>query len=228
MVSDRVICFGTFLASCAAIALLCGSLASQHWVVSTAHRESNAKSEGRINFGLFWGTRRLNHGFGERVYEMDVMEVQYRERDFLVRELYVTTISCVCGAVLFGLLGAGLALHNTAGNPKEAICHYPGVVGMNVMSFVLSLAAVVTWLAQFFLRLRKNVLIREDIANGGWNSEGEATVGYSFWLVFIASIVFFANSAMILLLQRKRARKVQARTQVIEAATKPNGNLMLY
>ena len=59
---------------------------------------------------------------------------------------------------------------------------------MNVMCFVLSLAAVVTWLAQFFLRLRKNVLIREDIANGGWNSEGEATVGYSFWLVFIASI----------------------------------------
>ena len=59
---------------------------------------------------------------------------------------------------------------------------------MNVMCFVLSLAAVVTWLAQFFLRLRKNVLIREDIANGGWSSEGEATVGYSFWLVFIASI----------------------------------------
>ena len=39
-------------------------------------QESNAKSEGRINFGLFWGTRRLNHGFGERVYEMDVMEVR--------------------------------------------------------------------------------------------------------------------------------------------------------
>ena len=55
-----------------------------------------------------------------------IYQVQYRERDFLVRELYVTTISCVCGAVLFGLLGAGLALHNTAGNPKEAICHYPG------------------------------------------------------------------------------------------------------
>ena len=59
---------------------------------------------------------------------------------------------------------------------------------MNVMCFVLSLAAVITWLAQFFMRLRKNVLIREDIANGGWNSEGEATMGYSFWLVFIASI----------------------------------------
>ena len=43
-----------------------------------------------------------------------------------------------------------------------------------------------------------------------------------------ARTVFFVNSATILLLQRKRARKVQARTQVIEAATKPNGNLMLY
>ena len=55
-----------------------------------------------------------------------VLQVQYRERGFLVRELYVTTISCVCAAILFGLFGAGLALHNTAGNPKEAICHYPG------------------------------------------------------------------------------------------------------
>ena len=59
---------------------------------------------------------------------------------------------------------------------------------MNVMGFVLSLAAVITWLAQFFLRLRNNVLMREDVANGGWSSEGEATVGYSFWLVFMASI----------------------------------------
>ena len=71
---------------------------------------------------------------------------------------------------------------------KIILSSLAGVIGMNVMCFVLSLAAVVTWLAQFFLRLRKNVLIREDIANGGWSSEGEATVGYSFWLVFIASI----------------------------------------
>ncbi len=105
---------------------------------------------------------------------------------------------------------------------------HTGLIGMNVMAFLLSLGAVVTWLAQFFLRLRSNVLIREDISNGGWNSEGEATVGYSFWLVFIASIVHFANSAVILLLQRKRARRAKVKSQVIEAATKPNGNLMLY
>ncbi len=125
-VSERVVVFGTFLLSCAGIALLSGSLGSHHWVVSTAHRESNSKSVGNINFGLFWGTRRLNHGFGERVYDMDVMEVQWREQDFLVRELYVTTISCVCGAILFGIISASLALHNTAANPTEAICHYPG------------------------------------------------------------------------------------------------------
>ena len=126
-VSERVIVFGTFLMSCAAIALLAGSLGSHHWVVASAKREQSEKSVGKINFGLFWGQRRLNHGFGERVYDMDVIEVQYREKKFFVRELYVTTISCVCGAILFGIFSAGLGLHNTAGNPSEAICHYPGM-----------------------------------------------------------------------------------------------------
>lgn len=57
---------------------------------------------------------------------MNVVRVQYQERDFLVRELYVTTIVCVCGAILFGLICAGLSLYNTASNPVEAVCHFPG------------------------------------------------------------------------------------------------------
>lgn len=84
-VAERIIIYGTFLVSCLAIALLAGSLGSQHWVVSSATRESNAKSKGRINFGLFAGTRRLNHGFGERVRPMNVLEVQYREQKFMIR-----------------------------------------------------------------------------------------------------------------------------------------------
>ena len=68
------------------------------------------------------GAFRIKRG----IFAVAFLQVQYREKDFLVRELYVTTISCVCAAILFGLFGAGLALHNTSGNPKEAICHYPG------------------------------------------------------------------------------------------------------
>ena len=103
-----------------------------------------------------------------------------------------------------------------------------GLVGMNVLAFLFSLTAVVTWLAQFFMRFRTNVLIREDIVKGGWNSEGDATVGYSFWLVFIASVIHFVNSAVGLMMQRKRRRQTMVKSQIVEAATKPNGNLMLY
>lgn len=42
-----------------------------------------------------------------------------------------------------------------------------------MIAFLFSLVAVITWLIQFFKRLRLNVLTREDIANGGWSSEGQ-------------------------------------------------------
>lgn len=127
-IKGKLLIFLTFLSTCLALALLASGLASQNWIVASANRSSNPKSHGRINFGLFRGTRRLNHGFGERVYPMNVYEVQYREKQFMIRELYVTTIACVCGAILLGLISAGLALLNVASNPIEAVCHFPGKI----------------------------------------------------------------------------------------------------
>ena len=124
--SEKFAIFATFCTSCLALALLGGSLGSQHWITSTATRDTNDKSSGHINFGLFRGTRRLNHGFGERVYEMNVFDVQYREKDFMIRELYVCTIASVCAALLFGSICAGLALYNVASTPEEKVCHFPG------------------------------------------------------------------------------------------------------
>ncbi len=224
---ERALIFATFLLSCGGLALLTGSLASKHWVVAAVHRPVNPKSEGRVHFGLFWGTRRLNHGFGERVNDMNVVDVQYREKTFFVRELYATTIACVCAALLFGLISACLALYNTASNPVESVCHFPGLIAFNCIAFLLALAAVITWLVQYFTRLRANLLMREDVA-AGWNSEGKAVVGFSFWLVFIAALVYFANSVIFLLLQRNRSRIRTAKNHIIEATSKPNGNLMLY
>lgn len=126
--SERFAIFLTFFTSCLALGMLAGSLGSQHWVVSTATRDTNGKSSGHINFGLFRGTRRLNHGFGERVYGMNVFNVQYREKDFMIRELYVCTIASVCAALVFGSVGAMLALYNVASTPEEKVCHFPGTI----------------------------------------------------------------------------------------------------
>ena len=102
------------------------------------------------------------------------------------------------------------------------------MIAFNVIAFLCAMTAVITWLVQYFLKLRDNVLIREDVSNGGWSSEGLATVGYSFWMVFVASLLFFINSAVILLLQRKRSQRHAAKSHIVAAASKPNGNLMLY
>ena len=85
-----------------------------------------------------------------------------------------------------------------------------------------------SWLAQFFLRLSRNALMREDRVNGGWSTEGRAAVGGSFWMVVAAAGLFAANAAVFVALHRKRRRRKSAASQVVIESGKPNGNLMLY
>ena len=50
----------------------------------------------------------------------------YHERQLMVYELYIGTISAVVAAIFFGIISAMLAIINTGSNPVEAICHVPG------------------------------------------------------------------------------------------------------
>ena len=123
---QRSVIFCTFLLACLGLALLAGGLGTRYWIVAQAERESNNKSTGFIHFGLFEGAKRLNHGFGERFERMDIVEILYRERTFMVKELYVATIVCICASMLFGILAAISAVVNTASTPSEPVCHFPG------------------------------------------------------------------------------------------------------
>ena len=72
-----------------------------------------------------------------------------------------------------------MAIVNTASNPIEAICHIPGwrkeifkigkttktLPGLylwNGIALCSSMASVITWMVQFYLRLTHNVLIRDS------------------------------------------------------------------
>ncbi len=94
------------------------------------------------------------------MYDLNVLEAQYRDRDFLVRELYVCTVAAACGALLLGVAAAVLSLHNVAADPAEAACALPGLIVLNLVSLAFSATSALTWLAQFFATLRSNVLIR--------------------------------------------------------------------
>ena len=123
---QRSVIFCTFLLACLGLALLAGGLGTRYWIVAQAERESNNKSTGFIHFGLFEGTKKFDFGFGERFHPMDIGEILYRERTFMVKELYYVTIVCICASMFFGILAAISAIVNTASTPSEPVCHFPG------------------------------------------------------------------------------------------------------
>ena len=74
-----------------------------------------------------------------------------------------------------------------------------------------------TWLVQFFLKLRYNVLMREDRHKGEgqnqtrlWTSTGKAALGHSFWLIVIACGLFVLNVTILALLEQKRKRRLRS------------------
>jgi len=225
---QRSVIFCTFLLACLGLALLAGGLGTRYWIVAQAEREANNKSAGFIHFGLFQGTKRLDHGFGERVHPMDIVDILYRERTFMVKELYVATLVCICASMLFGILAAISAVVNTASTPSEPVCHFPGMIAWNVIAALASFAALLTWIVQYFVKLRENVLIREDKIRGGWNTAGKANIGHSFWLVVIAFAIFCLNVTILHFLRKRRNKSRNSKRAIVEATTKPNGNLMLY
>ncbi len=102
------------------------------------------------------------------------------------------------------------------------------MIAWNVIAALGAFAALLTWVIQYFVKLRSNVLIREDLTRGGWTSSGKANIGHSFWLVVIAFAIFCCNIAILHVLRKQRSRSQSSKRAIVEATTKPNGNLMLY
>jgi len=218
---ERSIIFVTFLIACWALALTAGGLGTRYWVVSSAVRlDSNLRplniSSGYIHFGLFEGTWRLDSGYGERVEHKKILEVTYLDPTFLVKGLYNATIGCVTASLFFGIISALLAIVNTASNPTEPICHLPGLISYNGIAAIGLFGGVLTWVIQYFLKLRYNVLEREQRFKGEgpeqrklWTSTGRAALGHSFWLIVIADGLFVLNVAILVLLEQKRRRRLR-------------------
>ena len=104
------------------------------------------------------------------------------------------------------------------------------MIGWNVIAALSSFASLVTWIVQYAVKLRTNVMVREDRERepGGWSSSGKANIGHSFWLVVVAFALFCLNVTILHFLRKKRVRTQSSKRAIVEATTKPNGNLMLY
>merc|ERR1712203_33827 len=105
---------------------------------------------------------------------------------------------------------------------------FPGMIAWNVIAALSSFASLLTWIVQYFVKLRENVLIREDRTEGRWTTSGKANIGHSFWLVVVAFAIFCLNVTILHFLRKRRNKSQNSKRAIVEATTKPNGNLMLY
>ncbi|KAF2350744.1 hypothetical protein FHG87_018500 [Trinorchestia longiramus] len=109
--------------------------------------------------------------------------------------LWVGTIACLSGGLLFALVGAIFAIVNTATTPVEAITGVTGLYVWNGLAAGCELVAVILWSVMYNTRLSSNVLVEQS--NEGWTTEGNEVLGYSFWLVVAAIIVHIGNCGLI-------------------------------
>merc|ERR1712073_266858 len=192
--------------------------------------ENKERSNGTVNLGLFFYEANLNFGLGDRHFPEKMLGsegILYRERQFLVYELYIATIACVVAGIFFGIISAMLAIVNAGSNPVEAICHVPGLYLWNGIALFSSTAAFVTWIVQYYLKLAHNVLLRENREKGKWSSKGGATFGFSFVLVVLAAGVFMIDIAIIRVATRDPYKTKKAK--LLNALPgKQAGDTMLY
>ena len=111
---------------------------------------------------------------------------------------------------------------------KKYTVYLSGMITWNVIAAIAAFASLLTWIIQYFVKLRNNVLIREDRTEGGWSSEGTANIGHSFWMVVVAFAIFALNVTILHFLRTKRKKKQDSKRAIVDATNKPNGNLMLY
>ncbi|CAG0923568.1 unnamed protein product [Notodromas monacha] len=226
----KAMVFASFFGCCIALALEAAALATKYWVVSEARRRFDNgtldfSSDGKVNFGLFRGKKELNYGYGTRVSFINVASLIVDEGEFMVWGLWIATLTCMAGAILFSSLGAFFAVVNTATNPINAL---PGTLGLyvwNCAAFVLNVCVILTWVAQYKSKLYDNVMDRMDRSHQ-WTSRNMATLGYSVWLILGAALVHAINVGVIISATRTRKPK---REYIGHASpSKVQGAIMLY
>lgn len=146
------------------------------------------------------------------------------EPEFLSYPLWICTTLCVCGSLAFAVLSAIFAAINTATTTSRCLFGSGGLYVWNIassnilkklkksrtivkakFSVALSGLGALLWIGQFYLKVKENVMTREDRDNM-WTSAGMAELGYSFWWVPVCWMNLSKEDSVAGLLWELRSR----------------------
>ncbi|XP_018786675.1 PREDICTED: uncharacterized protein LOC108967600 [Bactrocera latifrons] len=221
-IRTRALVFSTFFGSCIAIGLLLVSLTTNHWVRAYPKRLNSTDSKGDINFGLFYGNKDLNYGFGVRTTPIIVYTFDQNGPETMNFWLWLITalgtgfglLTCAISAI-----AAVLKAASAAKRPATMVLLFAS----NISSAAAQVIAFVCWLVQFYQYLQQNVLAVQD---RHWYSHGLAYLGYSFYLVIASTLVVILN--IIILLHAKRRERADRQRLEPPSEEKNQGAIMLY
>lgn len=100
------------------------------------------------------------------------------------------------------------------------------LIFINIVSLISNALAFASWLLQFNLYLKKNILISKD-QNDGWYSNDLSILGYGFYIMGISIAVTTIN-LMILNCVRSTGKFRSADQEGSTYEEKSNGDIMLY
>ncbi|KAH6948842.1 hypothetical protein HPB50_026578 [Hyalomma asiaticum] len=205
---QRVFTFLTFFVCCGCLAFLTVSLATQEWIEakpvmlvyvsnnSIQQDENEGKFKGEVSFGLFHGKKTLNYGLGPRHSTFSIKEELQKNPTLMIFGLWLVTVLGISLAVVFGLVSCIFAIVNSVMTPVEAITGRAGLYLWNTVGGLFCLVAIISWVVQFYLKLSHNVMTQDE-QNDKWTSEGRASLGYSFYFLVVALVLFSLNVCIL-------------------------------
>ncbi|XP_034116491.1 uncharacterized protein LOC117576066 [Drosophila albomicans] len=223
-IRTRALVFSTFFGSCLAIGLLLVSVTTNHWVRAYPRRINSTEAKGDVNFGLFYGSQYLNLGIGERCHPLEVysfIRTEHGDNSFWL--WLITTLGTGLGLLACAVAAIAAVLKSASAAKKGGTMVL--LLASNISAACAQIVAFVAWLVQFYQYLIHNVLLTEH-QKQHWTSTGLASLGYSFYLVVISTIVVLIN-IIILLYAKRREHRDRHRLEPL-SKDKNQAAIMLY
>lgn len=120
------------------------------------------------------------------------------EKEFLSAGLWLTTVIFLAATIAFASLSALFSLINVWYNPVRTLIGVFGLYIWNGLAVVFCCLTMIFWVSQFSIFISSNIGITDTLrSTAHYSSTDLASLGYSFWLLFVTIVCHLVNVALV-------------------------------
>ncbi|XP_074642006.1 clarin-1-like [Tubulanus polymorphus] len=209
----RCCIFIVFVIAVLAAGLIIAALATTFWIEAYPYRNINEtikleavkvsgkydkdKFQGTMHFGLFYGKKQLNYGFGSEGREKEMWIAEgIQEFGLFDFGLWVSTLIFAALAIAWAIVVMAFTILNLNTRPIETITGPMGLYIWNTLAGICSLISVILFVVMNEKYIKVNVLTQAEKDNY-WVSTDRTYLSYSFWFMVCSIPCFFLNLGFV-------------------------------